>query len=83
MVLKPKQCQAIKGVVSEDIAICDWLWKGHSIFRRLWLGALMSHSLGVSKSKKWQLALIVANPYQGGGKYSIWYGWCTRTLSLS
>ena len=24
------------------------------------------------------IALIVANPYQGGGKYSVYYGWCTR-----
>ena len=35
-------------------------------------------SVEFSKSKKWQLTLIIANPYQGGGKYRVYYGWCTR-----
>ena len=37
--------------------------------------------LTFSKFKKWQLTLIVANPYQDGDKYSVYYGCCTRPLS--
>ena len=75
IVLKPKQCQAIEGVVSEVVAICGWLWKGQWYFVA---GHTHVAFTGVSKCKKWQLALIITNPYQDGGKYSTWYGWCTR-----
>ena len=34
-------------------------------------------------SKRWQLTLIVPNYYQGGGKYSVYYGWCTRLFSTT
>ena len=43
---------------------------GNVVMQCLQYGALVS--------KKWQLTPIVANPYQDGGKHSVYYGWCTR-----
>ena len=47
----------------------------------VWLGRRVHASSGcwyLARLKKWQLTLIITNPCQGDGKYSVYYGWCTR-----